>query len=123
MDFSDSIDAIVKKNLELMVGDANKNGTMMNCLFEEVYGGNDGFLYGCANYHFDLLTGEIKYFGNYNIPPDDTSGKFSNSGFVVTISEKVSIDPELCVLPIDISNRAKEVIELTIKRYNEEMVA
>ena len=62
---------IVKKNLEMMTEEGE--GKMFSLLCTESIGGNAGSWKGlscaCANFRYNCITGEIKYFGNYQEVP------------------------------------------------------
>jgi len=112
---------IVRSNLKKMKG--NETGDMMPLVTGESFGGNAGRHEGnpCtgANFHYDRLTGEIKYFENIQNVPDDIKNKYREGIFRLAFK-----DNYLEVIDVRASkpsDNARKVLEETIVQYNHEV--
>ncbi len=120
------IKRIAKKNLLLML--SSKEGGMQDLLSRESIGGNAGILDDkrpCAgtNFYFDIGTGEIKYFGNFQYVPSKIREKYVGGTFKVALGigvkkKKPTSEIIQTLFPRKTSKIAKKAIKLSAQLYN-----
>lgn len=107
---------IIRKNVAMMTGSGKEQ--MLGLLGDESMGSNAGSYRGrpcyIANFEFDNATGEIRRFTN--IPEKKT---YKRGGFKLRIAENWSHEIIETRLPSDASQRAEEIIALSVKLYEQ----
>lgn len=114
--------SILEKNIKKMTGESE--GDMKKALSIESIGGNAGnwMNYPCiaANFSFDSLTGEIKYFGNIQCIPKEISSKSKRGVLRLAIDAKKSWKFYITKCETSRCARlAEKNLKKTIEKYNQ----
>jgi hypothetical protein len=113
----------IKKNVNLMTLD--RRGGMKYLLIGESVGGNAGKWkgYTCAgaNFYYDGITGEIKYFGNVQDVPQEIKEHFNAGTFRVAMDVPNTVKNRIVEFMTDapLTENAKRMIDLSIAEYNQ----
>jgi len=115
------MDEIIQKNLDRMYG--CEKGDMLGLLMKESFGGTAGswgnVSCACANFFYDKVNGEIKYFENWQDVPDEIRNVFAKGSFTIAMGKNSQQIVE-CILSPNNSQAAQYTLEETIKQYNTE---
>ncbi len=117
---------IVQKNLELMVG--REEGQMMELLAKESFGGNAGthrtekkaYTCGAANFYYNLVNGQIVYFGNCQDVPKQILETYCEGTLRVAFDNNASYKMRIINLFLknECDKEAMRNLEDSIDKYN-----